>query len=325
MKPLEGKIAVVAGATRGAGRAIAVSLAESGATVYCTGRSVRGSTTGRPETIDETADLCGARGIAVRCDHAEEKQVSALFARVREEAGRLDILVNDTWGGDPLVEWGKPFWELSLENTRAMLRSAVWAHLVTARLGVPLMIPRKSGLVVEVTDGDFLGYRGNFAYDLAKIGPIRLAHDMAHDLRPHGIAAVAVTPGFLRSEAMLERFGVTEANWRDATKQDRHFAHSESPWFVGRAVAHLAADPQVLRKSGRVYASWTLAKEYGFTDRDGSTPDWSAHWEAEIARILSGNDPGPEDRFFLRVRAWQIELDPSKTDELRRIQVAIGA
>src|SRR3954462_4386068 len=270
MLPFEGKIAVVAGATRGAGRAIAVSLAESGATVYCTGRSVRGSTTGRPETIEETAELCGGRGIAVPCDHGDEKQVGALFARVQKEAGRLDILVNDTWGGDSLIEWGKPFWELPLESTRAILRSAVWAHIVTARLGVPLMIPQKSGLVVEVTDGDFLGYRGNFGYDLAKIGPIRLAQDMAHDLRRHGIAALAVTPGFLRSEAMLERLGVTEANWRDAAQQDPHFAHSETPWFVGRAFVDLAADSQRLRKSGGGCASGTFAREYGFTDRDGS-------------------------------------------------------
>ncbi|MFL5414183.1 MAG: SDR family oxidoreductase [Myxococcales bacterium] len=321
---LQGKIAVVAGATRGAGRAIAVSLAESGATVYCTGRSVRGNTTGRPETIDETAEMCEGRGIAVRCDHADENQVEALFTRVRAEAGRLDILVNDTWGGDGFMEWGKPFWELSLENVRAMLRSSVWAHVVTARLGVPLMIPQKSGLVVEVTDGDFLGYRGNFAYDLAKMGPIRLAHDMAHDLRPVGIAALAVTPGFLRSEAMLERLGVTEANWRDAAKQDPHFAHSETPWFVGRAVVHLAADPQVLRKSGGVYASWTLAREYGFTDRDGSTPDWGSHWEGEIARILAGGDARPGDRFLLRMRAFQIELDPAKAGELRRIRELLG-
>jgi NAD(P)-dependent dehydrogenase (short-subunit alcohol dehydrogenase family) len=325
MEPLPGKVAVVAGATRGAGRAIAISLAESGATVYCTGRSVRGNTTGRPETIDETAELCGGRGIAVRCDHANEKQVAALFARVREEAGRLDILVNDTWGGDSLVEWGRPFWELSLANTRTMLRSAVWAHIVTARLGVPLMIPQKAGLVVEITDGDFLGCRGNLAYDLAKIGPIRLAQDMAHELRPLGIAAVAVTPGFLRSEAMLERFGVTEASWRDAIAQDRHFAHSETPWFVARAIAHLAADPQVLRKSGGVHASWTLAREYGFTDRDGTTPDWGAHWEGEIARILEASDPRPDDRFLLQIRALQIELDPARAGELQRIHALLDA
>ncbi|HEY2803373.1 MAG TPA: hypothetical protein VGJ67_05585, partial [Actinomycetota bacterium] len=153
----------------------------------------------------------------------------------------------------------------------------------------------------------------------------RLAHDMAHDLRPHGIAALAVTPGFLRSEAMLERLSVTEANWRDAAKKDPHFAHSETPWFVGRALAHLAADPHLLRKSGGVYASWTLAREYGFTDRDGSIPDWGVHWEGEIARILSAKDPGPDDRFLLEVRAWQIELDPAKSDELRKIHELLAA
>ena len=291
MNPLKGKVALVAGATRGAGRGIACALGESGATVYCTGRSVRGrpATGRRPETIEETAELVTARGglgIPAQVDHTVEEQVSALVARIREEQGRLDVLVNDVWGGDELTEFGTPFWRLSLDKGRRMLGQAVFSHVVTSRHAVPLMVERRQGLVVEITDGDFFGYRGNLFYDLVKSSVIRLAMAMAWELRRQGVAAVALTPGFLRSEAMLDHFGVTEANWREGARKDPNFIASETPLFVGRAVAALAADPRVAEKSGRVFSSWGLAAEYGFTDRDGSRPDWGEHFERAFGRRL---------------------------------------
>jgi NAD(P)-dependent dehydrogenase (short-subunit alcohol dehydrogenase family) len=290
MAALTGKVAVVAGATRGAGRGIATALGEAGAVVYCTGRSTRSARrrrrrgagpfdlASRPETIEETAELVTARGgegIPVRVDHTDEKQVQALFARVRREQGRLDVLVNDVWGGDELIVWGKPFWELDARAARVLLERSVWSHVVTARHGVPLMVAgRRRGLVVEVTDGDLLYYRMNLHYDLVKAAVIRLAFAMAEELRPKKIAAVAVTPGFLRSEAMLEHFGVTEETWREAGKKDANFLVSETPLYVGRGIAALAADREVLAKSGRTFSSWRLAREYGFTDADGRRPDW---------------------------------------------------
>lgn len=289
MKPLEGKIALVAGATRGAGRAIAVTLAEAGATIYATGRSVRGrpATGARPETIEETAELCAARGgkgIAVQVDHTVEAEVQALCARIGAEAGRLDLLVNDVWGGDELAEWGTPFWKLDAGKGRLMLERAVFSHILTSRHAVPLMLPHPGGLVVEVTDGNSFGYRGNLYYDLCKMSVIRLAFAMAHELRRHRITALAVTPGFLRSEAMLDLFGVTEANWRDGARKDPHFVASETPYYVARAVAALAADANVGVKNGRVFSSWELAKEYGFTDVDGSRPDWGSYFEKAFGR-----------------------------------------
>jgi len=314
MKPLRDSVAVVAGATRGAGRGIACALGEAGATVYCTGRSVRGkpATGSRPETIEETAEMVtarGGRGISVRVDHTEEDEVRALFGRVREEQGRLDVLVNDVWGGDELTGWGTPFWEHSVEDGLRMQERAVWSHVITARHGVPLMVERGSGLVVEITDGDSFRYRGNLYYDLAKTSAIRLAFAMAYELRPHGVTALAVTPGFLRSEAMLDGFGVTEANWRDAVEKDPYFAESETPLYVGRAVAALAADPQVWKKSGGVYASWTLSDEYGFEDADGRRPHWGrffaprldARWDELVERVrveirARGTDPDADFR-----------------------------
>lgn len=285
MKPLEGKVAVVAGATRGAGRGIAVALGEAGATVYCTGRSVRGAvaTPGRTETIEETAErvtAAGGRGIPVQVDHLVEAQVHALFERVSAEQGRLDVLVNDIWGGDALVEWGRPFWETDVGQGLRMMRTALDTHLITARHGAHMLVRQGRGLLVEVTDGDHGLYRGTLYYDFVKNGVIRLANAMNEELRPHGVTALAVTPGFLRSEAMLDLFGVTEADWREGAKKDPNFAASESPLFVGRAVAALAADPAVARKGGRVWASWTLSDEYGFTDADGTRPHWGRHWRA---------------------------------------------
>jgi NAD(P)-dependent dehydrogenase (short-subunit alcohol dehydrogenase family) len=325
MRPLANKIAVVAGATRGAGRGIACALGEAGARVYCTGRSVRGrpATARRPETIEDSADLVTARGgsgVAVQVDHTDEEQVAALFARVRQERGWLDILVNDVWGGDELTEWGKPFWELSLSQGLLMLERAVDAHIITSRHGAPLMIERNTGLIVEITDGDFLGYRGNLFYDLSKISAIRLAYAMAADLRDRQVTALAVTPGFLRSEAMLDRFGVTEANWQDAIKQDRHFAESETPSYVGRAVAALAADPNVHAKAGRVWSSGTLAKEYGFRDVDGRQPDFGAYFDQVVSGIVARGGPADADeRFLLLVRYYQIQLDPGRAAEAARM------
>jgi NAD(P)-dependent dehydrogenase (short-subunit alcohol dehydrogenase family) len=287
MKKLEGKVAVVAGATRGAGRGIARALGEQGATVYCTGRSVRGnlSAYGRPETIEETAELVtgiGGEGIAVRVDHTVDAEVRALFERVRTERGRLDILVNDVWGGDPLIEWGKPFWEIDLEQGFGLMRQAVFSHLITAKHAAPLMVPKRRGLIVEVTDGDTLTYRGTLFYDLVKSTVIRLAYIMAEELRKHRIAAIAVTPGFLRSEMMLAHFGVTEANWRDGIKKDKHFAISESPLMVGRGIAALAADSKVLDRTGDVTSSWELAHHYRLVDEDGTRPAWGDHFKKKI-------------------------------------------
>ena len=287
-KPLEGRVAVVAGATRGAGRGIACMLGEAGATVYCTGRSTRdrpaadGVYAGRPETIDETAELVSARGgagIAVRVDHLEPGQVEALFARVRADHGRLDLLVNDISEGE-LHDW-KPFWGVSLDKGFRALRRGVHSHIITSHYAAPLMIERRAGLIVEVGDGDTLGYRGTLFFDLVKINVARLAHAMAEELKPHGVAVVAVSPGFMRTEMMLEHFGVTEANWRDGAKKDSNFIASETPSFVGRAIAALAADPHVLKKTGGFYGSWNLAKEYGFTDLDGTRPDIGAQIDFE--------------------------------------------
>jgi NAD(P)-dependent dehydrogenase (short-subunit alcohol dehydrogenase family) len=281
-KLLQGKIAMVAGATRGAGRGIAVALGEDGATVYCTGRSSKGrpATPGRPETIEETAELvtaAGGRGIAVRVDHTEPEEVKKLVAGIKRRHKGLDILVNDIWGGDPLTEFGKHFWEANLENGLQMLKQAVHTHIITAHYAVPLMLGRRGAIVLEITDGDFFSYRGNLFYDLVKISVIRLAFAMARELRKQKIASVALTPGFLRSEAVLDHFGVTQANWRDAGKKDPDFLQSETPRFVGRAVVALATDPKVLVKTGRVFSSWALAREYGFTDVDGARPDWGRY------------------------------------------------
>ena len=283
---LTGKVAVVAGATRGAGRGIAVELGAAGATVYCTGRSVRGSPSdmNRSETIDETAELvtkAGGQGIAVQTDHTKEDEVKALFERVKKEQnGQLDVLVNDVWGGESLTEW-KLFWELELSKGRTMLERAVFSHVVTSRYGAPLMIERGSGLMIEITDGDTFDYRGALFYDLAKVAALRLAADMAADFRRArlGITALALTPGFLRSEEVLDHFGVTEGNWQDGAKKDPNFIASETPHFVGRAVVALASDPKVHEKSGGAFSSWGLSDEYGFTDMDGSRPHWGRHCE----------------------------------------------
>ena len=282
MQPLAGKVALVAGATRGAGRGIAAELGAAGATVYGTGRSIRGhpSDYDRPETIEETAELVtalGGEGIAVRVDHLVPAKVSDLVGRIRAERGRLDILVNDIWGGERLFEWNKTVWEHDLENGLRLLRLGIDSHLITAHYALPLLIERPGGLLVEVTDGTAAynaeHYRLSPFYDLAKTAPIRLAWAHARDLAPHGATAVAITPGWLRSEMMLDAFGVTEATWRDALPKQPHFIISETPRFIGRGVAALAADPDRARWSGQSLSSGSLSQAYGFTDIDGSRPD----------------------------------------------------
>ncbi|MFE5862365.1 SDR family oxidoreductase [Streptomyces virginiae] len=287
-RQLAGKVALVAGGTRGGGRGIAVELGAAGATVYVTGRSsgTRRSDLDRPETIEETAETitaAGGLGIPVRTDHSDPEQVQALVARIAtEQEGRLDILVNSVWGGDALTDWEHPLWEQDLDQGLRLMRRAVETHVITSRYALPLMVARGSGLVVEVTDGNTARYRGSFFYDMAKSAVIRLAVAQAAELRPHGVAAVSLTPGFLRSEAMLEHFGVTEATWRDGAAADPNFAHSETPAYLGRAVVALAADPDVIARTGRALATWDLYKEYGFTDADGSRPDFAAHWARNL-------------------------------------------
>lgn len=287
---LAGQVALVAGATRGAGRGIAVELGRAGATVYCTGRSTRGNPSGmgRLETIEETAEQvssAGGFGIAVRVDHSVPAEVALLATRISGEQGRLDILVDDIWGGDPLAEWGQPFWEVSIENGLAMQRQAVETHLITVNALAGLMVKQGHGLIVEVTDGNTSDYRGNLFYDLVKSSIIRLAFGMAQELRPFGVTALSLTPGFLRSEAMLDYFGVTEGNWQDATDKDPYFAGSETPSFVGRAVVALASDQGVTVRSGMALSSWELSREFGFVDADGRRPDWGAFFTEMQARL----------------------------------------
>ncbi len=263
-------------------------LGEAGATVYVTGRSVRGrgATPGRPETIEETAELVqawGGIGIPIRVDHSDPAAVRRLFRRVRwEQKGRLDVLVNDIWGGDALTEWGPPPWELSLADGLRMLAQGIHTHIITSHYGVPLMVKRRRGLLVEVTDGVHLRYRGNLFYDLVKTSVIRLAFAYAEEFRDQKLsrmAAVALTPGFLRSEAVLSSLGVTEENWRKGIPKDPHFVESETPYYVGRAVAALAADPDVTQKSGKALSSGALAREYRFTDIDDRQPDFERYFE----------------------------------------------
>jgi NAD(P)-dependent dehydrogenase (short-subunit alcohol dehydrogenase family) len=280
--PLDGKVALVAGATRGAGRGIAVGLGEAGATVYCSGRSTRGrrSDYDRPETIEETAELvteAGGAGIAVAADHLEPGQVRRLVERIDAERGQLDVLVNDIWGGELLFEWNVPVWEHDLERGLRMLRLAIDTHLITSHHALPLLLRSPGGLLVEVTDGtadyNASNYRLSVFYDLAKSGVIRIAWAQAQELGPRGATAVALTPGWMRSEMTLANYGVTEERWRDALEREPHFGISETPLYTGRAVAALAADPERARWNGASLSSGGLARVYGFTDADGSRPD----------------------------------------------------
>ena len=283
---LEGKIALVAGASRGAGRGIAVELGAAGATVYATGRTTRTqqSEYERPETIEETGELvsaAGGKGIAVQVDHLVPEQVNKLVDRIRAEQGRLDILVNDIWGGEKLKggpdDWNKSVWEHDLEKGLRILRLQIDTHLITAHFALPLLIERPGGLLVEVTDGtaeyNATHYRLAPFYDLAKTSVTRMAWAHSKDLEKYKATSVSLTPGWMRSEMMLDAFGVTEANWRDATAKVPHFVISETPHFIGRAVAALAADPDRARFNGQSLSSASLSQVYGFTDLDGSRPD----------------------------------------------------
>jgi NAD(P)-dependent dehydrogenase (short-subunit alcohol dehydrogenase family) len=297
---LKDKVALVAGATRGAGRGTAIALGEAGATVYCTGRSTRRqrSEYDRPETIEETAELvtaAGGTGIAVAVDHLQAEQVQTLVRRIDEEQGGLDVLVNDIWGGEKLAEWDTPLWEHDLQSGLRMLRLAIDTHLITSHFALPLLIRRPGGLVVEMTDGtqeyNAVNPRLSAFYDLAKTSLLRLAFAQGRELAPHGCTAVALTPGWLRSEMMLEIYGVTEETWREATVGNPHFmAISESPRFVGRAVAALAADPDRHERNGGSFSSGGLAREYGFTDVDGSQPDC---WRYMVEVQDAGLPPDP--------------------------------
>lgn len=278
---LAGKVALVAGATRGAGRGIAVQLGAAGATVYATGRTTRAqkSEMDRPETIEETAELvtaAGGRGIGVPVDHLVPDQVRALIARIEREQGALHLLVNDIFGLTTM-EWNKTVWESSLERGLHLLRTGIDTHAITSHFALPLLIRTPGGLVVEVNDGtteyNETNYRVSFFYDLVKTAVNRMAFSLGHELSKHAATAVALTPGWLRSEVMLDAYKVTEATWREATKFQPHFAISETPAFVGRAVVALASDPQVSRWNGQSLSSGQLAKVYGFTDLDGSQPD----------------------------------------------------
>lgn len=299
-KPLAQTVALVAGATRGAGRAMAVQLGAAGAVVYVTGRSTRArrSEVGRTETIEETAELvtaAGGTGIAVPTDHLEPEQVRALVERIDRDHGRLDVLVNDVWGGDHLIEFEKKVWEVDLEKGLRMLRLSIDTHAITSHFAVPLLVGRPGGLLVEITDGteEFnRTYRENLFYDLAKYGPIRMAFGLSEELKGYGCTAVSLSPGFLRSEQMLDHFGVTEETWRDAVKTQPHFAIAESPAYIGRALVALATDPERARWNGKSLSSGQLAKVYGFTDTDGSRPDAIGYFQDVV---FGGADATPED------------------------------
>src|SRR2546429_7389742 len=302
---MRGKVALVAGASRGAGRGVAVALGEAGATVYCTGRSSRAtrksarSASMRLETIEETAERVTARGgvgIPAVIDHTNREAVRMLIARIEKEKGKLDILVNNIWGGDPLLEFGKPFWQLDLPKGFQMMESALNTHIITSHFAAPLLIESAQeaggGLIVEVTDGDSYQYRGNLFYDLVKTSVIRMAFAMARELRRKNVTVLALTPGFLRSEVMLEHFGVTEANWREAAKKDPNFEESETPLYSGRAVTALAADPQIANKSGRVFSSWGLSHQYGFSLADGRKPHWGRPAKKKTCDGMKPRDQG---------------------------------
>jgi NAD(P)-dependent dehydrogenase (short-subunit alcohol dehydrogenase family) len=279
--PLAGHVALVAGATRGAGRGIARALGEAGATVYCTGRSVTGkpSPYRRPETIDETAAMIVAAGgtaIAARVDHTNETEVKALFRRIMRAHKRIDVVVDSVAGEDPLMGTYGFLWQADLSAAEAIFRQGLTSRIITAKHAALAMMPRKRGLIVEVTEADMIG-GGNPMAQAVKTGQKVLPLLWAAELAPHGVAVLAVTPGFLRSESMLQHFSVTEENWREGGRKDSNFLESESPLFVGRAIAALAADPTVHARSGMLFGSWELGRDYGLSDYDGRRPDWGRH------------------------------------------------
>ena len=319
---LRGAVAVVAGATRGAGRGIARALGEAGATVYVTGRSAVGkpSSYNRPETIEETAEMITAAGgsaVPMRVDHTVESEVEALFRRVMREHGRLDVLVNSIAGEDPLMRQWCSFWKTDLTNAEAALRQSLLSHIITAKHAAPHMIRHRRGLIVEVTENDFLSAGGNPVTQSVKLALKGLAFNMAAELRPHGVAAVAITPGFLRSETMLERHRVTESNWRDAGKMDKNFLESESPLFVGRAVVALARDPEILKHSGQLFSSWEVGRKYRLTDADGRRPDWGR------AELDFSKHPGQLLQLMKTGAEIQVEWLSTLTKRTKRFQAQL--
>jgi len=328
MKPLEGRVAVVAGATRGAGRGIARALAEAGAFVWCTGRSAAGQRgMDRAETVDETVALieaAGGRGVTVRVDHTREEDVAALAARVRQESGRLDVLVNSVWGADPMIDWGKRFWEIDLAKLRAYVDQTMLSHLITSRHMAPMIVEAGRGLIVEVIDGHFAGYRGHVLYDMTKAGLARMAYGMAVELVNTGVTALSVSPGFLRSEAVLEHFGVTEDTWREAIAKDAYFEESETPFLVGRAVAALAADPDVRRKAGTICFASDIAREYGFADVDGRVPDFPKLFDANMKTLAGKVELDATERWLMSARYWQIHQDPARRELAVELAKALG-
>ena len=327
--PLSGQVALVAGATRGGGRGVALALGQAGAKVYCTGRSSADGRRGmdRPETIEETAALiqdAGGEAVAVRVDHTREAEVADLVARIRRESGRLDVLVDSIWGGDPLIDWSKRFWEIDLTGVGAYVDQTLISHLISCRHAAPLMVEADRGLIVEVIDGHFDGYRGHVLYDLTKAALARLAYGMAMELARTGVTALSLSPGFLRSEAVLEHFGVDEGNWPEAIAKDPYFEQSESPLLVGRAVVALAADPGVRRKAGLSLFAADLAREYGFTDVDGRIPDFPRLFDAEVAKIASAGPLDDTDRYFAWARYCQIHRDPARRELALQLAGALG-
>lgn len=293
--PLAGRVALVTGATRGCGRAIATELGARGATVYGTGRSTRAgrSVLDRPETIEDTAErvtAAGGEGIAVRCDHTDPADVAALVDRIRADHGRLDVLVNDVWGGDHYVSWSTPIWEHPLDATLTIVRNGIETHLITSHFAIPLVLEGTGGLVIEVGDGKRdVPYRANMPYDIVKTAVVGMGDALAHELKPHGVTALTVTPGWLRSETMLDYFKVTEDTWREAAERTPFFANSETPHLLGRGIAALAADPDRDRFAGECLGSWELMRHYGFTDVNGEQPDWGAvDLEARQETLASG-------------------------------------
>jgi NAD(P)-dependent dehydrogenase (short-subunit alcohol dehydrogenase family) len=306
MGPLQGKVGIVAGASRGAGRGIARMLGEAGATVYCTGRTSRATPgpTGRPETVEETAELvkaAGGVGIPVRVDHADEAAVAALFRRVQRDQKRLDVLVL-VLAAAQVTDW-RPFWKQSLPPGRAFVEAWLWPHLATAFHGAKRMVQQGSGLIVEITEGDTIGYRGPLFYDLTRTSLVRLASGLAEELADTGVTALSITPGFMRTETVLDHFGATEENWQEVARVNavakRYLlSASETPCFVGRAIAALAADPEVSAKSGGLFSSWGLSEEYGFADVDGRRP----HWARDFAKHLEEHSYGASNTGF----RWQL-------------------
>lgn len=299
-KPLAGRVALVAGATRGAGRAFAIELGAAGATVYATGRSTRDqrSEIDRPETIDETAQIinsAGGNAIAVACDHLNREQVAELVSRIEAEQGHLDILINGIWGGDHITGWHDKMWEHDLDKGFHMLELAIKSHIITSHYALPLVIKRPGGIVFEITDGNTQfnsEYRGTFFYDLAKVVPQRMALGLAEELAPFGVTALALSPGWIRSENMLDAYGVTEENWRDGTKQSPHFCITETPHYVARVAVALACDPQVSRWAGQSLASWDLAAEYDVYDLDGTQPNFGKYYAEVQLPDKPANDAG---------------------------------